>query len=75
MNEQQGGITENLQDFFATNPDAAKGGVLGGFSALLLHLIMVAFTIYSGYHGIHASAHYRAAAAVMALALAIGGLL
>lgn len=72
MNEQQGGITENLQDFFATNPDAAKGGVLGGFSALLLHLIMVAFTIYSGYHGIHASAHYRAAAGLGAAAGVIG---
>lgn len=72
MNEQQGGITENLQDFFAANPDAAKGGVLGGFSAILLHLIMVAFTIYSGYHGIHASAHYRAAAGLGAAAGVIG---
>ena len=72
MNEQQGGITENLQDFFAANSDEAKGGVLGGFSAVLLHLIMVAFTIYSGYHGIHASAHYRAAAGLGAAAGVIG---
>lgn len=61
MNDQD--LTSGLQDFFAEQDTNVgnSGGVIGGIGALILHLIVFAFAIYSGYHGIHASAAYREA--------------
>ena len=53
------GLNGNMRDFFADDGSSAKTPILGGFGALILHLVVIALLIYSGYHGIHASARYR----------------
>lgn len=56
-------LTSGLQDFFNENEsDAGKSGkTVGGIGVWILHLVMFAFVIYSAYHGINATAAYRAA--------------
>ncbi len=60
MNDQE--LTSGVQDFFAgTNGNGGKtGGVIGGVGAWILHLVVFAFAIYSGYHGISATSRYHA---------------
>ena len=60
MNDQD--LTSGVQDFFAdTNGNASKtGGAVGGIGAWILHLVVFAFAIYSGYHGINATSRYHA---------------
>jgi hypothetical protein len=60
-NDVTGGLFSNMTNFFADEPGDKPGGFLGGAGALVLHLIVIAAAIYSGYHGIHASAAYREA--------------
>ncbi len=53
-------LTSGVQDFFAEADDSSKaGGVIGGIGAWILHLVVFAFAIYSGYHGISATARYH----------------
>ncbi len=60
MNDQE--LTSGVQDFFAdTSGSTGKtGGVVGGIGAWILHLVVFAFAIYSGYHGISATSRYHA---------------
>ena len=53
------GLNDNMRDFFATDGSDTKTPFLGGFGALILHLVVIALLIYSGFHGILASARYR----------------
>jgi len=55
------GLNGNMRDFFADDGSSAKTPIMGGIGALILHLVVIALLIYSGYHGIHASARYREA--------------
>lgn len=58
MNEQD--LTSGLKDFFTEESnDSRAGGVVGGVGAWILHLVVFAFAIYSGYHGISATARYH----------------
>lgn len=54
-------LTSNFRDFFANDDSDKKPHVLGRAGIGLLHLIVIALLIYSGYHGIHATARYREA--------------
>ena len=60
MNDQD--LTSGVQDFFAdTSGNTGKtGGVVGGIGAWILHLVVFAFAVYSGYHGINATSRYHA---------------
>ncbi len=60
MNDQD--LTSGLQDFFAeTDSNAGRSApIVGGIGAWILHLVVFAFAIYSGYHGISATAQYHA---------------
>ena len=60
MNDQE--LTSGVQDFFAdTNGNGGKtGNAVGSIGAWILHLVVFAFAIYSGYHGISATASYHA---------------
>lgn len=60
MNDQD--LTSGLQDFFAQDESTTSGtsNVVGGIGAWILHLVVFAFAIYSGYHGISATARYHA---------------
>lgn len=53
------GLNGNMRDFFADDGSDAKTPLLGGVGAFILHTVVIALLIYSGYHGIHASARYR----------------
>ena len=55
------GLNGNMRDFFADDGSTASPPIMGGLGALILHLVVFALLIYSGYHGIHASARYREA--------------
>lgn len=58
MNDQDFG---GLQDFFTNDDQPGRAGsVVGGIGAWMLHLIVFAFAVYSGYHGISATARYHA---------------
>lgn len=51
------------KDYFQSEPDAGpsqSGQLVGGAGMWGLHLAAVAFAVYSGYHGISATARYRA---------------
>lgn len=50
------GSNGNMRDFFADDGSDAKTPLLGGVGAFILHTVVIALLIYSGYHGIHASA-------------------
>ena len=60
MNDQD--LTSGLQDFFAeTDENTGRSApIIGGIGAWILHLVVFAFAIYSGYHGISATAQYHA---------------
>lgn len=60
MNDQD--LTSGLQDFFAETDGSAgrSAPIVGGIGAWILHLVVFAFAIYSGYHGISATAQYHA---------------
>ena len=60
-NDLNSGLNGNMRDFFADDGSDAKTPIMGGLGALILHLVVFALLIYSGYHGIHASARYREA--------------
>lgn len=72
MNENE--LTSGLQDFFAEPAQTGKGhgGYIGGIGALILHLVVFAFAIYSGYHGISATARYHASNGLGMLAGVVG---
>ena len=53
------GLNGNMRDFFADDGSDAKTPLLGGVGAFILHTVVIALLVYSGYHGIHASARYR----------------
>lgn len=54
-------LINGLQDFFAQDDETGQSGaVMGGVGAWILHLVVFAFAIYSGYHGISATARYHA---------------
>jgi hypothetical protein len=55
------GLNGNMRDFFADDGSSAKTPIMGGIGAIILHLVVIALLVYSGYHGIHASARYREA--------------
>lgn len=62
-------------DFFEEKEDAGPGraGVLVGMGGLwLLHIAKIAFLIYSGYHGISATAAYRGGGQLAAAAGMVG---
>lgn len=59
-NDLTTGLTSNMKDFFANDEENSKTApVLGGLGAGILHTVVVALLIYSGYHGIHATRRYR----------------
>lgn len=59
MNDQND-LTSGLQDFFADGTtDSKTGNAVGGIGAWILHLVVFAFAIYSGYHGISATRTYH----------------
>ena len=72
MNDQE--LTSGVQDFFAdTNGGGGKtGGVVGGIGAWILHLVVFAFAIYSGYHGISATARFHSDSGLGMMAGIIG---
>jgi hypothetical protein len=71
MNDQD--LTSGLQDFFANEDKTGHGGgVIGGLGAKILHLVVFAFAIYSGYHGISATARYHASGGLGMMAGIIG---
>ena len=60
MNDQNNDLTSGLQDFFADDTAGNKtGNAVGGIGAWILHLVVFAFAIYSGYHGINATRTYH----------------
>lgn len=63
------------QDFFQKNVNAEPGEAskfVGGIGSWGLHLAKIAFLIYSGYHGIHATAVYRGDSQLAAAAGIVG---
>lgn len=68
-----GGLNQNMQDFFADDKSETKRSTFGGhIGVAILHLIMVSYALYSAYHGIHATATYRAAEGLGAAAGIVG---
>lgn len=60
MNDQD--LTSGLKDFFAQDDDQSGKGAktIGGIGMWVLHLVVLAFAIYSAYHGISATSRYHA---------------
>ena len=54
-------LTSGLKDFFSNEEDSTSGSsrAVGGVGTWLLHLVVFAFAIYSGYHGISATMRYH----------------
>ena len=61
MNDNE--LTSGLKDFFAEPAQTAsgRGRHIGTVGAVILHLVVFTFAVYSGYHGISATARYHAA--------------
>lgn len=72
MNDQD--LTSGLQDFFADiDSNAGRSApIIGGIGAWILHLVVFAFAIYSGYHGISATARYHASVGLGMVAGIVG---
>lgn len=71
MEDQE--LTSGVQDFFAETESVGKtGGIVGGVGAWILHLVVFAFAIYSGYHGISATSRYHGGGLGMAAGV-VGG--
>ena len=74
MNEQND-LTSGLQDFFADDtPGNKAGNAVGGIGVGVLHLVVFAFAIYSGYHGISATRTYHSGSG-LGMAAGIVGIL
>ena len=73
MNEQND-LTSGLQDFFADDTPGKTGNAVGGIGAWILHLVVFAFAIYSGYHGISATRTYHSGSG-LGMAAGIVGIL
>ena len=72
MNDQD--LTSGLQDFFnETDSNVGRAAPLvGGIGAWILHLVVFAFAVYSGYHGISATARYHASSGLGMVAGIVG---
>ena len=59
MDDQE--LTSGLQDFFGNEEDSTSGNsrAIGSVGTWLLHLVVFAFAVYSGYHGISATMSYH----------------
>lgn len=74
MNDQND-LTSGLQDFFSEDAAGSKtGNAIGGIGAWILHLVVFAFAIYSGYHGINATRTYHSGSG-LGMAAGIVGIL
>ena len=63
------------KDFFQEEPDfgpGQSGSIVGDIGRWGLHLAKIAFLVYSGYHGISATAAYHGASQLAAAAGAVG---
>ena len=59
MNDQE--LTSGLKDFFAEDSETHRSAkTVGSIGLWILHLVVLAFALYSAYHGISATSRYHA---------------
>ena len=65
-------LANDVQDFFTDDVTTTSDAVIGRLGVGLLHFVAFLFGIYSLYHGLHATAAYRAATGLGMAAGAVG---
>lgn len=70
--DENNSLANDVKDFFTDDVTTTSDATIGRLGVGLLHLVALFFGLYSLYHGLHATASYRAAAGLGMAAGAVG---